>query len=270
LVAGDGDAAVACALAAIRLGVPVARVGAGLRCGDRSLGEEINRIVLDNLADRVYADGEEAVRHLLDEGVTEDRIRCVGNTLPDAVQRWAAAARGRRYWHELGLTPGQYVLVSLHRRENLGDERHLAQIAEALVQLTHRFPLVLCVNPGARARMTSTGALRRLSYAGAAITGPLDYLDFLSLEAAAGAVVTDSAGVQEETSVLGVTCFTLRRASERTATLMYGTNTLLGDDPAALASVVIGPPPLLPAPIPYWDGAAGARIAADLRVWSGA
>jgi UDP-N-acetylglucosamine 2-epimerase (non-hydrolysing) len=265
LLAGDSDAVVTCALVATRLGVPIALIGAGLRCGDRGIGEEVNRIVLDGLAGRCYADGDDAVQNLLDEGVAPDRIVCVGSTLPDVVLPSRDAAIARRAWCELGVPAGEYVLVALRRDENLDDEERLTRIATALSALAMRMPLVVSLAPEVRLRLELTGELARLRGAGAVVIGPLPYAEFLSLEAGAGAVVTDSSGIQEETSVLGVPCFTLRYTTERQTTLIHGTNTLLGDDPEELAAVITGPRARGAGLIPRWDGEAGRRIAADLR-----
>jgi UDP-N-acetylglucosamine 2-epimerase (non-hydrolysing) len=265
LVAGDGHAAVAAALAAARHGIPIARLGAGLRCGDRTVEAETNRIVLDELADRLYADGEGAAERLRAEGAPEDRIRCVGSTLPDAVARWLGPATERAAWDELGLGHRGYVLVTLHKSENVGDDERVARITEALRALARRCATLVCLHPRARDMMEPMGDLERLRSAGAIVTGSLDYVDFLSLQAHAGAVLTDSAGVQEETTVLGVPCFTLAHSSERTLTLTHGTNVLLGDDPADIADVAMSSLVGGIEPIPLWDGRAGQRIAADLQ-----
>jgi UDP-N-acetylglucosamine 2-epimerase (non-hydrolysing) len=250
LSAGDGDQAVAAALVAARHGIPIARVGAGLRSGDRGAKDEINRLVLDNLADRLYVDGDGSAELLRAEGVDEQRIVRVGSTLADSLARWLTAATARRAWAELRVSPHRYVLVALHTPRNVGDH---ARLAEALSKLARRTRVVACLHPANVAPMR-----------GVAMTGALGYLDFLSLQAGAAAVITDSAGVQEETTLLGVPCFTLARASERTLTLTQGTNTLLGDAPEDIAGVPLGALLGRPVPIPLWDGRAGRRIATDL------
>jgi UDP-N-acetylglucosamine 2-epimerase (non-hydrolysing) len=267
LIAGDSDAAVACAVAAARHDVPIARLGAGLRCGDRQAPDEINRIVLDAMAERLYADSEEAVATLLEEGVSPDRIRRVGSTLPDVVFRWTEHARGRALWRRLGLAPRAYALVTLQRRENLNDPVRLTRIVDALCALAGRMPVVACLDPHVRAELEPAGHLQRLAALGATFVGPLGYVDFLSLQTAAGAVITDSSGVQEETTILGVRCFTLRRSTERVLTLTQGTNLLLGDEPEDLAYVTPGEVrESAEIDITGWDGAAGRRISADLRM----
>jgi UDP-N-acetylglucosamine 2-epimerase (non-hydrolysing) len=269
LVAGDGEAAMAAALAAESHGVALARVGAGLRCGDRGIEGEVNRMALDALAERLYADGSAAVGQLRGEGVEEGRIVDAGSTLPGAVARWRLAAGTSHVRQGLGLEHGGYALATLHKPELLRDAGRLSCACEALGVLARRIPVVFCVHPRTRAALDRTGDLRRLAAAGVRLVGDLAYPDFLALEDGAAFVVTDSSGVQEETSVLGVPCFTLARTSERTRTLTHGTNALLGDDPAEIAAIELGARRAAVA-IPRRDGAAALRIAADLAAWSGA
>jgi UDP-N-acetylglucosamine 2-epimerase (non-hydrolysing) len=264
LIAGDGDAALAAALTAARHDVPIARVGAGLRCDDRGVASEINRIVLDELATRYYVDGEEAAERLRAEGAPHEAIVAAGSTVPAVAARWLPRARGRAAWTQLGLREGEYVLAMLHKAENVGHDVQVARIAEALSTLARRMRLVLVLHPAIRAVMKPMGDIARLRSVGAIVTGPLEYLDWLSLEAGAGAVLTDSAGVQEETTALGVPCFTLAHSTERTLTLTHGTNVLLGEDPETIAEVRTGSYADVIEPIPMWDAGAGRRIAADL------
>jgi UDP-N-acetylglucosamine 2-epimerase (non-hydrolysing) len=245
LIAGDGEAAVSAALTASRLGVPIARIGAGLRCDDRGVEEELNRIVLDELAERLYVDGDHAAERLHAEGFDEDRVVQVGSTLADspALRR----IRSSTVLRDLRLAHGAYALVNV--------TRDVPGLAEALSALATRTRVVSCAGDA------PTGVLA---------SGPLAHPDFLALQAGAGAVITDSAGVQEETTLLGVPCFTLGNSTERTLTLIHGTNVLLGDDPRAIAEVPLGTLPDDVSPVPLWDGHAGRRIAADLADWSGA
>jgi UDP-N-acetylglucosamine 2-epimerase (non-hydrolysing) len=265
VVAGDGDASVAAALAAARHGVPIARLGAGLRSDDRTVAGEINRIVLDELAELLLVDGEGAAERLRAEGVGEDRIVCVGSTLADTVACRRSRALARAPWERLRVRPGEYVLATLHKPENVGEDDRVARLTEALATLAQRTPLVLCLHPRTRAMMEPMGDLERLRGAGAVVTDALDQLDFLALEARAGAVLTDSAGVQEETTLLGVPCFTLARRSERLLTLTHGTNVLLGDDVEDIAFVRVGAQRDPAQEIPLWDGHAGRRAAAALE-----
>jgi UDP-N-acetylglucosamine 2-epimerase (non-hydrolysing) len=268
VVAGDGDAAVEAALTAHRLGVPIARLGAGLRCGDRAVESEINRMVLDELAALLLADGEQAVANLREEGAGEERIRCVGSTVPDSIRRWHASASRRRVRAAFGVGVREYVLVSLNKRENVGDGERLARVVQALGVLARRLPVIVCLRPELCAMLERDRALAPLRAAGAIVTRPLGYLDFLALQSSAGAVLTDSAAVQEETTVLGVPCFTLGRSSERTLTLTHGTNLVLGDDPAEIAELTLGGLAAVPEQIPLWGGGAGRRVAAELLAWS--
>ena len=259
LIAGDGDVAVAAAMSAESCGVPIVRIGAGLRCDDRGVEAEVNRVVLDELAARLYVDGDGAAERLQAEGFDVERIVCAGSTLADAIARWQPGASTVR--ENLGLARGAYVLATLHKPENVRAGARLARAQAALGALARRTPVVVCAHP-------AMGDLEPLRSLGVIVSEPLDYPDFLALMASAGAVVTDSGGVQEETTVLGVPCFTLARGTERTLTLTHGTNVLLGDDPKEIAEVPIGRYRGDASPIALWDGHAGRRIAADLAEWS--
>jgi UDP-N-acetylglucosamine 2-epimerase (non-hydrolysing) len=264
VLSGDGNAPLAFALAASKLGIEIARIGAGLRSGDFSQSEEINRVLGDRLADVLFTDGDQAIDTLESEGISSQRVRNVGNTAVDLVHRCDAAARRRATFKRFGVPSGGYVLATLHRAENVVDERRIARIADALVTLAKRVPLVFPLHPATRALLEPLGMVDRLQAAGARVTGPLEYLDFLSLQQGAGAILTDSGGVQDEASALGIRCYTLRRTTERVLTLTHGTNVLLGDDPAEIASVRIENRLATPAAIPLWDGRSGERIAAEL------
>ena len=261
VVTGAANSTLGCALAAAKHGLPVARVEAGLRAGEWSAPEELNRVLLDAMADTLFASTHEAVANLHAEGAGAGRVHAVGSTAADAVRRFERRALARATWRRFGAERGSYVLVTLHRPANVDDDERLARIVEALAALATQVPVVFPLHPRTRARLEPMGDAHRLLAAGVLCGPPLAYLDFLSLQAGAGAVVTDSGTVQEEASALGVRCFTLRSCTERTVTLTHGTNTLLGDDPRDLAEVrpVAGAP--TPAAIPLWDGRAGERIA---------
>src|SRR3954451_12995870 len=259
VVAGDGDAVLEGALAAVDVGIPIVRLGAGLRSGDRSEHEEISRVALDELSTLLFADGEDAVAQLLAEGVARERVRCVGSTVPDAVRRWQFAATRGRIHAQLGIDRRRrYLLVALGRGES---RARMPEIAAALRALVGRVQVFARLPHGADAE-----ALRE---ARVIVAPPLEYLDFLALELAAGAVLTDSACVQEETTVLGVPCFTFGHRSERALTLMHGTIVVLGADPAEIAQLTLGATAGVPQPIPLWDGGAGRRAARELLEWSG-
>ena len=268
LIAGDGDEAVEAAMAADRLGVPIARIGAGLRCDDRAIAGEINRIVLDELAQRLYVDGETAAERLHAERFEDQRVVRAGTTLADS----AALRRidGSAMLADLRLARGAYILATVHKPENTGDPERLRGIARALVALAGRIAVIVCVDAAVQARLETVGALQPLRASGAIVRGPLAHTGLLALQASARAVVTDSAGVQEETTLLGVPCFTLGRSTERAMTLTHGTNVLLGDDPREIAEAPLGGLPDEALPIPLWDGRASRRIAADLAEWTAA
>jgi UDP-N-acetylglucosamine 2-epimerase (non-hydrolysing) len=259
VVGGDVNGTLACALAAAKLDVPVAHVEAGLRSRDWAMPEEINRVLTDRLSALLFTHSPEAGPNLIGEGIEAGRIHAVGNTMIDSLARFAPRAERLAAWEGFGLDRHAYVLVTLHRPSNVDDPGRLAAIAEALCRLAERHPVVFPVHPRTRARLQQDGIGDRMAEAGVMLTAPLPYLGFLSLEAGAGAILTDSGGVQEEASALGVPCFTLRTTTERPVTIDLGTNHLLGDDPATIRQVATAPP--RPCTIPLWDGHAAERIA---------
>ncbi len=261
IVAGDVNSTLACALAASKLQIPVAHLESGLRSGDWSMPEEINRVLTDRLSDLLLTHSPEAEENLALEGVDTDRVRYVGNTMIDSLRRFEGTARARATWRRYGLEAGDYMLVTLHRPSNVDDPARLGGIVDALCTLASDAPIVFPVHPRTRARLGAGADLERLETAGVRCTEPVGYLDFLSLQAGAGTIVTDSGGVQEEASALGVPCYTLRANTERPVTISHGTNVLLGDDPAALLGVRLSRRPPAPCAIPLWDGHAAERAA---------
>lgn len=261
LVGGDVNSTLACALAAAKLGIGVAHVESGLRSRDWTMPEEVNRVLTDRLSAFLFTHSPEAANNLLDEGIPQERIHYVGNTMIDSLRKFEGPARRRATWGRLGLTERDYVLITLHRPSNVDDPVRLNLLVEQLCSLGSRAPAVFPVHPRTRSQLEATGRLGELEAAGVRCVDPLGYLDFLSLETGAGAVLTDSGGVQEETSALGIRCYTLRPNTERPVTISQGTNVLLGDDPASIAQVAPSPHPPTPCLIPLWDGRAGDRIA---------
>lgn len=261
VVAGDVNSTLACALAASKLGIRVVHVEAGLRSFDWSMPEEINRVLTDRLSQLLLTHSPEAEENLAREGVDTDLVRCVGNTMIDSLRRFESAARERATWSRYGVAPREYVLVTLHRPSNVDDPARLAGIVSGLCALAADAPVVFPVHPRTRARLATGAALERLDEAGVRCTDPVGYLDFLSLQAGAGTIVTDSGGVQEEAAALGITCYTLRANTERPVTITHGTNMLLGDDPASLRRIELSRRPPTPCAIPLWDGHAGQRAA---------
>jgi UDP-N-acetylglucosamine 2-epimerase (non-hydrolysing) len=188
-------------------------------------------------------------------------VHFVGNTMIDSLRNYEAEAAQRQPWRGAGVSEGEYVLVTLHRPSNVDDATQLERIVDALVELAAAVPVVFPVHPRTRRRLEPDGLLSALERAGVQCLDPVGYLDFLGLELAAGAIVTDSGGVQEEASALGVPCFTLRPNTERPVTIAQGTNTLLGENPAPIAGIRPDGRPRRPAAIEGWDGNAGERLA---------
>lgn len=261
IVAGDVNSTLAAALAAAKLGIPIAHVESGLRSFDWTMPEEINRVLTDRLADLLFTHSPEADTNLEAEGIDLDRIRFVGNTMIDSLRRFEPKARARRAWEPFGVEKADYVLVTLHRPSNVDVAHQLDRIVDALCTLARHTGVVFPIHPRTLARLESSERLSDLLLAGVAVAPPVGYLDFLSLEGGAGAIVTDSGGVQEEASALGVPCYTLRPNTERPITLTHGTNVLLGDDPSQIADIRPSGGASTPSLIPLWDGAAGERIA---------
>jgi UDP-N-acetylglucosamine 2-epimerase (non-hydrolysing) len=259
LVPGDVNSTLAAALAAAKLGIRLGHVESGLRSFDRGMPEEINRIVADQLSDLLFLHSEDAAENLRREGVAADRMHFVGNTMIDTLvtleDRFRATAAARR----LGLEKDRYLLVTLHRPA-LVDGSLLPAAMEHLATVARELPVVFPVHPRTRKMLGETSGERPEVM----LTDPVGYLDFLSLEADAAAVLTDSGGIQEETTYLGVPCFTLRANTERPVTVRSGTNTVLGLDPARIAEIpelLDGRDPERPDPPPLWDGRAAERVA---------
>ncbi len=259
IVPGDVNSTVAAALTAAKLQIPVAHIEAGLRSFDRTMPEELNRIVTDQLAEQLFIHSPEASDNLHAEGVPAERIHLVGNTMIDTLVALEDRFRAAGAAAKLGVQPGGFVLVTLHRPA-LVDGPLLAQTVAQLAALARELPVVFPVHPRTRAMMEAFDS----EHPGLLLCEPLGYLDFLSLLADARAVLTDSGGIQEETTYLGVPCFTLRDNTERPITLSAGTNTLLGLDPAAITQIplALAQRPAKPSePPPLWDGHAAERIA---------
>ena len=272
VVFGDVNSTVACALAAVKLGIKVVHVEAGLRSFDRSMPEEINRLLTDAVADLLLVSEPSGLSNLRREGVAEEKLRLVGNVMIDTLRSQLAAARERRAAARHGLAPKGYGLVTLHRPQNVDDPRGLRTLLELLHDLARRLPLVFPVHPRTLATAKRAGLedLVRAGQEGLVCLGPLPYLDNLSLLESAAVVLTDSGGLQEESSILGVPCLTLRENTERPITIELGTSRLVGNDPerirAAWGEVLAGTWTKA-REIPLWDGQAGLRVARELAAW---
>jgi UDP-N-acetylglucosamine 2-epimerase (non-hydrolysing) len=255
LVYGDVNSTVAAALVCAKLLIPVAHVEAGLRSFDRTMPEEVNRLVTDRLADLLFTPSEDADANLLQEGVSERRIRRVGNVMIDSLIRLLPVAAGTG---GEGL-PERFGVVTLHRPANVDDSRNLKTVLESLVEASHRMEIVFPVHPRTRQRMKECGVdTRRLL-----LRDPMPYLEFLAIESRAAVIITDSGGIQEESTFLGIPCLTLRRSTERPVTVTCGTNILVGDDRsrllAELDKILAGQGKKGSIP-PLWDGHAADRI----------
>ncbi|MCA9754211.1 MAG: UDP-N-acetylglucosamine 2-epimerase (non-hydrolyzing) [Candidatus Eisenbacteria bacterium] len=273
LVAGDVNSTLGCSLAAVKLGIPVAHVEAGLRSGDRTMPEEINRIVTDSVSDLLLTTSRDADDNLEQEGVPSDLIHFVGNTMIDTLRKFEDAARKRKSCESHGAREGEYALVTLHRPSNVDDEAGLVRVLDLLATLSGRSPVLLPLHPRTEASLARHGLAARLDQLGQVKRlPPLGYLDFLSLMVTARLVLTDSGGVQEETTALGVPCFTLRPSTERPVTVTSGTNLLVSDrieEQTEAIDAFLSGRLELSAKIPeLWDGAAGPRIVRVLEHWS--
>jgi UDP-N-acetylglucosamine 2-epimerase (non-hydrolysing) len=262
LVYGDVNSTVAAALVAVKLGIKVAHVEAGLRSRDRTMPEEHNRVVTDHLADLLFTPSRDAVAILRQEGIPAERIAFVGNVMIDTLIRMRPAARGLGTAKRWGLPEGGYVLVTLHRPANVDDPGVLVQLCEALAALACERPVVFPVHPRTRARLEAPNLARCLREV--RLLEPVPYLQMLDLTESAEVVLTDSGGVQEETTFLGVPCLTVRPNTERPITLTQGTNQLVQGTPEAILAAVSNGLCRRATQIERWDGKAGERIAAVL------
>jgi UDP-N-acetylglucosamine 2-epimerase (non-hydrolysing) len=259
MVPGDVNSTLAAALTAVKMQIPVAHIESGLRSFDRTMPEEVNRIVADEFSQYLFLHCEDAIANLRAEGIPEERMHFVGNTMIDTLVALEHRFRAGGVAEKLGVEPGSFVLVTLHRPA-LVDGGLLAETVKQLAALAREMPVVFPVHPRTRKMMEAVES----DHPGLLLSEPLGYIDFLSLLADAGAVLTDSGGIQEETTYLGIPCFTLRDNTERPVTVRAGTNTLLGLEPAAIAGI---PAALAersgdrPEPPPLWDGHAAERIA---------
>jgi UDP-N-acetylglucosamine 2-epimerase (non-hydrolysing) len=264
VVVGDVNSTVAGALVAAKLGIKVVHAEAGLRSYDRTMPEEINRIVTDSISDLLLVTEESGRENLLREGISADRISFTGNLMIDSLLRHLRRAKKSDIRERLGISGGRFGLVTLHRPSNVDDDQQLAEIIEALSEISNDLPLYWPMHPRTRARIHQAAiplADRIHSIE------PLGYLDFLCLQASSSGVLTDSGGVQEETTVLGIPCLTLRDNTERPATILYGTNRLAGTRKESILeawtkSLADQTERQIP---PFWDGRAASRCHAALR-----
>src|SRR5918999_3567244 len=264
LVVGDVNSTLACALVCVKLGVKVAHVEAGLRSRDRTMHEEINRLLTDQIADLLFTPSTDADENLLAEGIPRERIRFVGNVMIDSLQKNLAAAGNLRTKEQLGLT-GDYALLTLHRPSNVDLRESFEPILSALEVIASKLPIVFPVHPRTRKTIAELGLSDRVdSIKNLRTIDPLGYLDFLNLSSGARLVLTDSGGIQEETTALGIPCLTLRENTERPITVEMRTNVVVGTDTtkiiAAAAAALNGSARKALRQPPLWDGHTSERI----------
>ena len=277
LVVGDVNSTLACTLVAVKKGVPVVHVEAGLRSYDRTMPEEINRLLTDQVADRLYTTERSAEANLLREGIAAERVCFVGNVMIDSLLDNRAQARDAgQTLREHGLDPALlkhpagYGVVTLHRPSNVDDAESLSALMQVLAEVAAQLPLVFVLHPRTRANLERFGLSGLLDPQRVATLPPQGYLEMLGLMAPAALVLTDSGGLQEETTALGVPCLTLRENTERPITVDQGTNTMVGRDRSAIlrgvSEIVAGRGKRGRVP-ELWDGRAAQRIADDMAQW---
>ncbi|MFO0973661.1 MAG: UDP-N-acetylglucosamine 2-epimerase (non-hydrolyzing) [Phycisphaerae bacterium] len=280
VVVGDVNSTIACALVAVKLGVRVAHVEAGLRSFDRAMPEEINRLLTDSISDLLLVSEPSGVENLKREGIEDGKVRLVGNVMIDTLLKHRGRADALPIVRDLGLSPRRFAVVTLHRPSNVDDSEGLRAVLAAFEAIARDIPIVFPMHPRTRKNLATFGLeARAAAVAGLKIIEPLGYLDYLKLMADASIVLTDSGGVQEETTILGVPCLTLRANTERPVTVTHGTNRLVpfGSDGRLSTTEIVRayeaapirpfgaatPPPLTRRP-PLWDGSAAGRIASAL------
>jgi UDP-N-acetylglucosamine 2-epimerase (non-hydrolysing) len=284
IVVGDVTSTLACTLVAIKMGIKVAHVEAGLRSFDRTMPEELNRILTDSVADYLFVTEESGMQHLKNEGVADERVFFTGNVMIDSLVRYQEKAKTTTILEDLGLSTNDsrlvtaaerplstsdYIVMTMHRPANVDTEKGLQSILELIELSSQDTKIIFPIHPRTRAHMEKFGLADRLDQAKNLImTEPLGYLEFIQLMSNATAILTDSGGIQEETTYLGVPCLTFRDSTERPITVTLGTNQLLSDlDPkktyAALKEILAGKVKKGSIP-PLWDGKAAERIAAKL------
>ncbi len=271
LVVGDVNSTVACALVASKLCVPVIHVEAGLRSGDRTMPEEINRLVTDTLSDLLFVTEPSGVENLKREGIPESKIHFAGNVMIDTLHKFQARAEESKILDSLELSKKAYAVLTLHRPSNVDDPETFERLLSVIDEIQSEMPVIFPMHPRTRANTKGTPVGNRMEgMQNLRLIEPLGYLDFLQLTTHAACVLSDSGGIQEETTILGVPCLTLRENTERPVTIDEGTNQLVGSDPdkirKAFRRAIDNPPK---GKIPHlWDGRAAERIVATLKKWN--
>ncbi len=276
LVVGDVNSTIACAMVAVKKNVPIIHVEAGLRSGDRKMPEEINRVLTDQISDILFTTEADAVNNLTQEGIAKSRVHFTGNVMIDTLMNHADRAvpvddTVKKSLNQAAWESGQkFGLVTLHRPSNVDDKDCLTRLIDVLVEVNSHLPLVFPVHPRTSSKLEEFGLVKKLDEAGIIRLPPAAYLEILGLMKGATMVLTDSGGIQEETTAFGTPCITLRESTERPVTVTEGTNTVVGTDPAKILAAALqtletggktGRRPEL------WDGKAAVRIAEVLKKW---
>jgi UDP-N-acetylglucosamine 2-epimerase (non-hydrolysing) len=230
IVVGDVTSTMACAITAKKLGIDVVHIEAGIRSGDRTMPEEINRLITDAITDVFFTTSETANQHLLNAGINKEKIHFVGNTMIDTLLINEPRFVAPEIWHTENLKPDEYIVITLHRPSNVDGEQHLLQVLNEIMKSANGLPVIFPVHPRTAQKLSAL----ELKYSNLHFTEPLGYLEFNYLVKYAKVVLTDSGGITEETTVLGVPCITLRNSTERPETVTEGTNELIGDNPTQI------------------------------------
>ncbi len=270
LVVGDVNSTIACALVAVKEHVPLAHVEAGLRSGDRRMPEEVNRVLTDSISDDLFVTEQAGMTNLASEGVPAEKVHFVGNVMIDSLVHYRQKASQLQLLKKLSLSHKQYVLMTMHRPSNVDDEAGLRAILDIIKNTATRLPVLFPIHPRTRNNMEKFGLLAELeALQNVTLEEPQGYLEFLHLMENAALIVTDSGGIQEETTYLQVPCITFRASTERPVTVELGTNYLLRDlDPTSVDDLVQkilngqAKPGTIP---PLWDGQAAERITVILK-----
>jgi len=276
LVVGDVNSTIACALVAVKKDIPIIHVEAGLRSGDRKMPEEINRVLTDQISDILFTTEADAVDNLIGEGISKEKVHFAGNVMIDTLMNHSGRAVSvsdtvKKSHNDIEWIEGQrYGLVTLHRPSNVDDKAVLTRLVNALLEVNDKLPLVFPVHPRTAGKLKEFGLVELLDNAGVVLLPPAGYLEILGLMKDAVMVLTDSGGIQEETTAFGTPCITLRESTERPVTVTDGTNTVVGTDPKKILDVAFetlatggktGRRPEL------WDGKAALRIAETTKKW---
>ncbi len=265
LVVGDVNSTIACALVSVKLGVKVAHVEAGLRSRDRQMPEEINRILTDSISDLLFTTSQDADENLAQEGIPTERVRFVGNVMIDSLLEHLNIAESSTVRSDLGIDGKDYAVLTLHRPSNVDDKSTFSGILDALLTVAEKLPLIFPVHPRTKAKIEEFGFADAIANSNIRLVEPLGYLDFMRLYSGAKLVLTDSGGLQEETTVLGIPCLTLRENTERPVTIEMGTNILVGTDTGKIceaAAKILDLRSKISNKIipPLWDGKTAGRV----------